>query len=89
MMNYYDRKNRETWAVIRITVQCTVLAAVVLWMLHACVAAVDKHRDPAGDLSRERRAEIMRWTDYEKVQHLDLADKYLTARVERNWREAR
>jgi len=88
MMNYYDQKNRETWAVIRITVRCTILAAVALMILHACVAAIDKQQDPAGELNRQNRTEIMHRTGYEEAMHIEIADKYLTARVERNWRNA-
>lgn len=88
-MNYYDEKNRETWKVIGITVKSMLLLIVVLWMLHACVAAIDKQQDPAGELNKRNRSEVMSRTGYEEAQHLDVADGYLTARVERNWRESR
>jgi len=88
-MNYYDEKNEQTWKVIGVAIKSLLLLVIVLWLMHACVAAIDKHQDPAGELSRQNRAEIMRWTDYEKAQHLDMADKYLTARVERNWGEVK
>ena len=88
-MNYYDEKNRETWKVIGITVKSMLLLIVVLWMLHACVAAIDKQQDPAGELNKRNRTEIMQRTGYEEAMHIEHADRVLTARVERNWGEVK
>lgn len=88
-MNYYDEKNEQTWAVIGITIKSMLLLILVLWGLHACVAAIDQQQDPAGELNKRNRAEIMQRTGYEEAMHIDVADGYLTARVERNWRELR
>lgn len=86
-MNYYDEKNEQTWKVIGITVKSMLLLIVVLWMLHACVAAIDKQQDPAGELNKRNRAEIMQRTGYEEAMHIEFADRMLEARVEREWRE--
>jgi len=88
-MNYYDEKNEQTWAVIGITIKSMLLLVIVLWMLHACVAAIDRQQDPAGELNKRNRAEIMSRTGYEEAMHIEYADRVLTARTERNWRESR
>lgn len=86
-MNYYDEKNEQTWKVIGITVKSMLLLIVVLWMLHACVAAIDRQQDPAGELNHQHRSEVMSRTGYEEAMHIEYADRVLTAKVERNWRE--
>lgn len=88
-MNYYDEKNEQTWAVVGITIKSMLLLIIVLWMLHSCVAAIDKQQDPAGELNKRNRAEIMSRTGYEEAMHIEYADRVLTARTERNWRESR
>ena len=86
-MNYYDEKNHEAWAVIGITIKSLLLLIVVLWLMHACVAAIEKQTDPTGELNKRNRAEIMQRTGYEEAMHIEYADRVLTARVERDWRE--
>lgn len=86
-MNYYDEKNEQTWQVISVAIKSLLLLVVVLWLMHACVAAIDKQQDPAGELSRQNRTEIMHRTGYEEAMHIEYADRVLTARVEREWRE--
>lgn len=88
-MNYYDEKNEQTWAVIGIAIKSMLLLIVILWLLHACVAAIDQQQDPAGELNRRNRAEIMGRTGYEEAMHIEYADRVLTARVERNWGEVK
>ncbi len=88
-MNYYDEKNRETWAVIGVTIKSMLLLIIVLWMLHACVAAIDRQQDPAGELNKRNRSEVMSRTGYEEAMHIEYADRVLSARTERNWRESR
>ena len=87
MNSYYDEKNEQTWAVIGMTIKSLLLLIIFLYLLHACVAAVDKQQDPAGELNKRNRAEIMQRTGYEEAMHIEFADRMLEARVEREWRE--
>lgn len=89
-MDYYDMKNQATWEVIGMVVKCSILLLLFLWMLHSCVGAIEHQGEPKGDLNAEHRARIIHnMTEFEKEQHLDLADKCLTAKVEREWRETK
>ena len=47
-----------------------------------------KDRQSVPELTREQRAEVMsRQTAQEREDHVDMADRVLAARVEREWRE--
>jgi len=47
-----------------------------------------KDRQSVPELTREQRAEVMsRQTAFDRAQHIDMADRVLAARVEREWRE--
>lgn len=41
------------------------------------------------ELTQEQKREVMQRTGYEEAMHIEYADRVLTARTERNWRESR
>lgn len=84
-----DEKNDSADKLMSASAATVVLIVLIAAVLHTCVDAIDQQQDPAGELNRRNRAEIMQRTGYEEAQHLDVADGYLTARVERNWGEVK
>ncbi len=48
-----------------------------------------KDRQNVPELTREQKAEVMsrQYSDLEREEHIDMADRILAARVEREWRE--
>jgi hypothetical protein len=50
-----------------------------------------KDRQNVPELTREQKAEVMsrQYSDLEREEHIDMADRILNKRVEGNWREKR
>ena len=80
-MNYYDHKLRKHTADIKpyfYTVICFAIICII-GLVGKC-----EHEETLPELPQANRTEVMyRQTEFEKEQHLDLADKCLTAKVER------
>jgi len=71
-------------------VLAVLIAVCILGLIGQCQYKEQQENEARlTEITPEQKREVMRWTDYEKAQHLDMADKCLTARVEKNWRENR
>lgn len=74
-----DRRARYRWAAVLVTLA-----------LIGIVTRCDYLDEPIEPLTREQRAEVMsRQTAFDREQNVDMADRVMAAKVEREWREGR
>lgn len=73
---------------LKATLQIVVMFALMYSCLYLLIQAIEADtRDEL--LTREQKAEVMsrQYSDLEREEHIDMADRILAARVEREWRE--
>jgi hypothetical protein len=72
------------------SVLAVLIAVCILGLIGQCqYKEQQENEERLTEITPEQKREVMSWTGYEEAQHLELADRMLTGRVEKDWRETK